>query len=201
MPCPYYIQANIKQDECAQLAEDVQNQHQETYMLYNPVHAEMGPPNGNCNNKELIDFQTSCPNLNLHFGYGVSDWCSIDGDSELRYSAITHDKCPIQLRTEVFPGPPNMSSGPVHPDELSELLSGDQTREKRACNVLAGSSTLDNVIVPLVPCLAENIQNPDHIVPPWTWGGVPSRELVREAEYLEKCGYEYDGKVWQKGSR
>ena len=54
----------------------------------------------------------------------------------------------------------------------------------------------------MVQCLSDNVQNPDHIIQEnhgWVNGGVPSRQLIRNKDYLEKCNYKYDGKAWVKG--
>ena len=32
----------------------------------------------------------------------------------------------------------------------------------------------------------------------WVRSGVPSRQMIRNKDYLEKCGYKYDGKQWIK---
>jgi len=41
---------------------------------------------------------------------------------------------------------------------------------------------------PLVDCM-KDIQDPDHVVPTWTWGGEPTRDFVRRKEFLNRCGY------------
>ena len=50
-------------------------------------------------------------------------------------------------------------------------------------------------------CIKESIQNAIHIIPEendcsWVRGGQPSRQIIRNADYLKKCGYKYNGKLW-----
>ena len=42
--------------------------------------------------------------------------------------------------------------------------------------------------VPMITCTQE-VQKPNHIIYDWTRGGDPSRQLVKNKEYLENCGY------------
>ena len=43
--------------------------------------------------------------------------------------------------------------------------------------------------IPLVPHLAENVQNVDHIIPTyWVRGGMSTRTIVRNIDYLKSCG-------------
>ena len=59
----------------------------------------------------------------------------------------------------------------------------------------------DYHLTPMVKCLSDNVQNTDHIIDEnhgWVRSGVPSRQMIRNKDYLEKCGYKYDGKQWIK---
>ena len=83
----------------------------------------------------------------------------------------------------------------------SVLQSGEDTSQKKQCNTLSGIY-IDR-FVPMVPCLAENVQNPAHLVEEvvskdWIRGGIPSRDIVRNTDYLMKCGYKYNGRLWQR---
>ena len=60
--------------------------------------------------------------------------------------------------------------------------------------------------IPQVPCIKNNIQNPKHIVledsmKSWVRGGQPSRQVVRNSEWLKRCGYKYNGRFWTKNNR
>jgi hypothetical protein len=51
------------------------------------------------------------------------------------------------------------------------------------------SSYSANNFIPLVPEIQENIQNIDHIIPTfWVRGGMSSRTVVRNIDYLKSCG-------------
>ena len=53
---------------------------------------------------------------------------------------------------------------------------------------VATAYSADNFI-PLVPEIQENIQNIDHIIPTfWVRGGMSSRTVVRNIDYLKSCG-------------
>ena len=50
----------------------------------------------------------------------------------------------------------------------------------------------------MIEKLEKNVQNTKHIVnedasPDWVRGGIPSRQLVRNKEFLEKCGFKLKG--------
>ena len=56
---------------------------------------------------------------------------------------------------------------------------------------------------PLIPCIKDNIQNKKHLIEEengWVRSGVPSRQIIRNKDYLHKCGYVYDGKYWKKNN-
>ncbi len=95
-----------------------------------------------------------------------------------------------ELDTRLFPGAPLMSNGQStlkNPDLSSRLLFGEDTRVSKSNNPTSSYSA-DNFI-PMVPSLAENIQNPDHIIPTyWIRGGMSSRSVIRNIDYLKACG-------------
>ena len=81
--------------------------------------------------------------------------------------------------------------------ELDEVKISGRFKNERIINSVQQSEiTVNNMFTPLVDHLQENVQNPEHIIPEdalsgWTRGGNPSRLLVRDVSYLEKCGYKY----------
>ena len=75
----------------------------------------------------------------------------------------------------------------------------EPTKEKRQCNALSGI-TIDNYFTPLIDHLRDNVQDPIHIVPEyvsegWIRGGSNTRLIVRDIDYLERCGYQYMNKT------
>jgi hypothetical protein len=94
-----------------------------------------------------------------------------------------------------------MGRGTTNPVLENKIRTGEDTGQRKQCNTLSGIY-IDR-FVPLVPCLAKNIQNPVHLVteiarPDWVWGGLPSRDLIRNSNYLSKCGYVKNSKGWFK---
>lgn len=114
---------------------------------------------------------------------------NVDTESNLMKSAITNDKMPQQLSTRPY-NVPYMGAGETHivqPDVYSHLMSGAETRVKKASDALSGVS-IDRFI-PMVPCLAKNIQNTDHIIPEyWIRGGESSRAYIQNVDYFKMCG-------------
>ena len=95
-----------------------------------------------------------------------------------------------ELDTRLFIGSPLMSIGQSelkNPDLSSRLKFGEETRTTKSNNSISSYSA-DNFI-PLVPSLAENVQNTDHIIPTfWVRGGMSSRAVVRNIDYMKSCG-------------
>lgn len=91
-------------------------------------------------------------------------------------------------------------------EDESKLIHGELTHARRECNVLSGV-TIPHFFTPLVPHLKDNVQNPEHLVEEvaedgWVRGGTPSRLLIRDIDYLQRCGYAYtdktmNGEFWE----
>lgn len=63
--------------------------------------------------------------------------------------------------------------------------------EVKSCKTITEQSFQDHIEVPLVPTLAATIQNPVNLVEGvaaegWIRGGLPSRELSRDRDYLQR---------------
>ena len=87
----------------------------------------------------------------------------------------------------------------------SQIRHGEDTIERKQCNTLAGINikNIDPNHMPMIDHLRNNIQDPSHIVPEvaldgWIRGGAPSRQIVKDIEYLEKCGSKYQKMASQK---
>ena len=82
------------------------------------------------------------------------------------------------------------------------LNNSEDTGQKRSANTLSGINI--NRFTPLVKCLEGTIQNPENIVQAvasddWVRGGAPSRQMLQDQIYLEKCGYNNnDGDFWSR---
>lgn len=130
-------------------------------------------------------------------GYGYTNGCVVDVDSELRVNKmVTHDKGRIQLCSRSFGGGPNLNKGGLIPNIESRLRDADDTSDIRACDIVTEKSFIPHTWYHLKPCVA-SVQDPKHIVEPWTRGGEVTRDYVRNNEYLESCNFvNIDGKNW-----
>ncbi len=95
-----------------------------------------------------------------------------------------------ELDTRVFPGAPYMAAGQSilkNPDLSSRLLYGEDTRVAKSNNVTTAYSA--NNFIPLIPTIKDNVQNPEHLIPTfWVRGGMSTRTVVRNIDYLQACG-------------
>lgn len=125
-------------------------------------------------------------------GYGLNVR-AVDSDSKLRDSEATHMRARIQLPKRVFHAVPSLAHGQPAPDAEARIQSGLDTAPVRACDRLAERDFHRfNPAVAAVPV--------EHIVPPWTNGGAPSRDIARSDEFLAGLGYRFDGKVWRRAT-
>ena len=157
-----------------------------------------------CEAPTVLEVSLQHPAVIHRDGYGWTsmDGCNIDNDSKLRNAKnLTNTRCINQLFQRPYATVPYMGRG--HGDVCTEtkLLPGEDTFQNRPCNNLAGMYV--DRFVPQIPCIRETIQNPLHIIPEdsdksWVRGGQPSRQVIRNKDYLNKCGFKYNGKYWNK---
>ena len=124
-------------------------------------------------------------------GYGNTNGCYIDKDSEARTFNITSDKRRDNLNTRMYRGGPNLARGNTNPEVESKLVQGNMTAFD------CPNKSLD-VFVPMLPCLKKSIQDPKNIVESWQRGGESTRDTLKQEDFLSKNGYIFDGKVWLK---
>jgi hypothetical protein len=73
----------------------------------------------------------------------------------------------------------------------ARLQQGAYINDMKSCKTVTEKSFKNLVEVPLVPTLQATIQNPANLVEGvaskgWIRGGLPSRELTRDQDYLER---------------
>lgn len=186
-----YTQSRLGNDKCEITNDTLQSEFPGKYIVSNYHSCYCGAPN-------VSNIAYSQPNIYYRDGFGHSslNGCNIDKDSFMRNGSIlTHGPSPQQLFTRPYLTVPYMGRGVGNSCTESELITGDQTNSKRACNTLA-EITINNNFIPLVPCLGNNVQNPRHLIPEvvkegWIRGGVPSRQIVKNIDYGQKCGQKY----------
>ena len=76
-------------------------------------------------------------------------------------------------------------------DVESVIKPGNFASDDRTCNSLSGV-TIGNYFTPMIPKLQDEVQNPVHIIPEdsmqsWVRGGLPSRQMQRNKDYLRRC--------------
>ena len=183
-----HYKTDLKNDPCFVDVQTVQSLGPGKYHTSNHYHCDCMAP-------EMIKTATSLPYVFVKNGYGAAS-CVVDEGTKLRVGKTKKfPKCPNQLFTRPYLTVPYMGRGSGDMNLETELQPGEDTSARRQCNVLSGV-TIPHFFTPLVDHLAENVQNPVHIVEEaadegWVRGGAPSRLVVRDIDYLERCGYKY----------
>lgn len=150
------------------------------------------------------DLSLQQPVTNYRDGYGWTSnkGCNVDNDSYLRNSRnLTNLREINQLNKRPFSTVPYMGRGYGNACLESRLLPGEDTNQKKSTNSLSG--VYIDRYTPQLPCIRDQIQNPQNIIPEnsdptWLRGGQPSRQIIRNKDYLNKCGIKFNGKYWAK---
>lgn len=185
-------------DNCAMVSDTKQSRGPGHYQLDNFKDC-------NCEAPVTEKLAHKYPDVHYRDGYGWTshNGCNVDNDSNLRNSRnLTQLRCRRNLNTRPYLTVPYMGRGPGDTGTESFLRPGTATNYGRPCNTLGGVHT-EQQFIPLVSCLQETIQNPIHIIPEdsdraWRRGGLPSRQMVRNLELMDRCGYKTDGKYWSR---
>lgn len=183
--------ARSADDECALVTKELQNRSIGDYMLYNSF--VTSEPTKDLT--EFNDFVSTNTNLRYKDGYGFLNGVVVDKDSELRNGAkVTHDREKTQLSARWYKAVPSFNKGGLIVNVDTRLKFAEDTSAIRSCQKTT-EKDFDRFI-PLNPCLASTVQNPKHIVPPWTNGGESTRNYVHDAQYLQQCGFTNNGVGW-----
>ena len=192
---PFQELTRLNEDNCAITLKNRTTSKPGNYRIFQPTKCD----------KKLINtamkVSLNQPQILHKDGYGVSG-CYIDIDSKLRNaSSLTNMKVINQLYERPYLTTPYMGRGIGNICEETMMNPGESTMQKKQCNNLSGIYT--DRFIPQIPCIERNTQNNIHIIPEdndntWVRGGQDSRQLVRNEEYLTKCGYKYNNKFWSK---
>ena len=179
---------NYSTDKCARTVRDAQNQHSYNWLAYQYLPVDCEAPK-----MRSPGFQYDHPNLRAKVGYGFTDDCLVDEDSKLRInpSGMTSDRCKIQLFERIFQGCPDLKPGVADPGMELMVQQGTNNQQVEGIFVPCKKALMEVQTyhpTPLVECMRD-VQDPNHIVPAWTWGGEPTRDYVRRKEFLNRCGY------------
>ena len=144
-----------------------------------------------CNLEKAREVQLKQPSINFNGGKGwIGEYCLIENDTNLRFPGLTNKKYINQFRNMNNQG--FFGKGSYAVDTESILRDGRITRVDRPCNVLSGSSTLPFSITPMIKKLENEVQNSKNIIQEdsmdsWIRGGIPSRQIARNIDYLKRC--------------
>ena len=178
--------SRIGLDQCCKSQTDIQDVEAANYMLQNYFSSD-------CSMKNPKNLATSQPGIFYKGGYGSgAGGCNIDDSSNLLIGSIqTHPRCHIDLFQRPFATVPYLGRGYVNPVIESQIQQGEQIVNKKSVTNLSEKSYVTYHSTPLLPAIKEQITNPANYVEGvasegWVRGGVPSRELTRDADYFNK---------------
>lgn len=192
---------SLRTDDCSQELRNRTNQHWSKHQLYNPATCVQ-----DLSKDPVNRFASKYPNLRFKKGVGNTDGCNVDQDSELRTSGFDVRRKRYQLFPREFIAVPDMGRGDFMPDLDSMLSRGAQREyEKRPLMLVRDCEHVSerefDRFTPMLSCLRKTVQDPNNIVPSWTWGGESSRMINRSPEFLQSCGFKLEDErkqTWTK---
>ena len=153
-----------------------------------------------CKASDIEKVANNQPNVYFKDGYGWTglNGCIVDNDSNLRFkdcNKLTKFGEKNQLFHRPYLSVPFMGRGIGNACLETQLKPGEDTSQKKQCNSLSGNYK-DNNFIPLIPSIKNNIQKPEHIIHDsalngWIRGGLPSRQIVRNINYIGDGGKLY----------
>jgi len=184
--------SRIGLDSCCVDQETIQDVASCNYMTQNFFASD-------CSMKKPIDLATTQPGIMYNGGYQVgAGGCNINDSSKLQIGTIqTHPRCRIDLFQRPFATVPYLGRGSVNPVIEAQILQGEQLTNKRSINNLSEKSYIKYHQTPLLPAIKKMINNPANQIENvasngWIRGGVPSRELTRDGDYVNThTSYQY----------
>lgn len=136
-------------------------------------------------------------NFNAGVGYSGEKGCLIDKDTNFRFDKLTNENYINQLPTRQNAG---FFQKGVFDVETENIIrsNNNSTYHDKPCNY-PGASTFQYSYTPLIPQLKSEVQDTKYIVQEdslnsWIRGGIPSRQLVRDADYMKRCQEEINNK-------
>jgi hypothetical protein len=143
-----------------------------------------------CPASSPLEFAISQPNINFTGSYHTSiGGSNISENSKLLISDLSKPKCRISLTQRLFNTVPYLGRGKCDPMLESQMLQGDFANNKKSINPSSEMSYLQYSQTPMIPTLQATINNPSNLIENmaaegWIRGGLPSRELARDKEYM-----------------
>lgn len=189
----FELENRMGSDQCSQVTKEFTNKSINDYNLYNSFFTS----DCKSDNEKMYEFMYANPNLRFKDGYGYTNSCVVEADSALRNQAqMTNDRVKNQLCVRWNKAVPDLGKGGLIPNVESVLKNAEDTSALRSCDKVT-EKEFDRFI-PLPGCLRNTIQDPKHIIMPFTRGGDITRNYVFSNEYLEKCGFAFNGQYYEK---
>ena len=170
--------ASLNEDQCYETNGDKQNNNMNDYMLSNYASCE-------CSLDSVLKTSTDNRGVIVKDGYGISN-CNVDGDTGLRVGKVERRfKSDLQLFPRPYLTTPSVSRGEFNPNLESRLLNSQQNKKHGQMQTV----TENNIFEPMIGSLRETVQNPmhliqEHVSPDWVRGGIPSRDTVKQIDYM-----------------
>jgi hypothetical protein len=160
---PIDLQNKLSNDKCFIKRKNKQNELLYKYSAPNYKHA--------CENKYSKNVERGSLLLNGKYG-----------------NILTHDGEKRVFNTENYFLPPYMGESYLDADVLSRNYFGEMTHGRE---IRRGVEI--NRFVPLIPAIRAEIQNPVHLIPEfWVNGGMDTRTVIRNIDYMKTCGLKVD---------
>jgi hypothetical protein len=178
--------SRIGDDVCYQDQETIQNIQACNYTLQNYFADD-------CTMRKPIDLATTQPGIMYNGPSCVgSGGCVVDASSKLLLGGlVTHPRCKIDLFQRPFATVPYLGRGSVDPILESQIQQGELLTNKRSVTRLPEKSYMKYTSTPLLSDIKDRVTNPAYCVEGvasegWIRGGVPSRELTRDRQYMNQ---------------
>jgi hypothetical protein len=174
-PAQWNQLTNLNEDLCARTVSERQSQLPGSYVTSNFLRPCESPAQYSANMTEpLHQYKTYAP-----------DACRISTDTQLRAGAPTNLGEIYQLFTRPYHGAymgAGTNSG-CNRDLESRLLFGTPTTTYKACEPLSEVSINTFYSLPDYG----NPQRVEHVIPPFPWGGIASRDAIRRINHDKFC--------------
>jgi len=178
--------SRIGNDACFQDQNSIQNMKYANYNLENYFAND-------CTMKIPIAVATAQPGIMYNGTSPVgSGGCVVDDSSRLLFGKHnTHPKSKIDLYQRPFMTVPYLGRGSVDPVLESQIQQGEMITNKRTVTGLPEKSYLKYTSTPLQSNIHNRVTNPVYCIESvasdgWIRGGIPSRELTRDREFLNR---------------
>lgn len=181
--------AQFKLNGCASLKCDRDYYQSDNKQSIGSGIYQLSRSNGMNNPFDYENIASQNPTINYSNGFGRPQELLNDESREGRVNVYKRDT--NQLFTRPFLTIPYIGKGEHKVDEESYLLSGENTKQHKQCNSLAGIF-IENQFTPLVPHLKENIQNVNNLISEnaqadWIRGGIDTTQITKDIDYFSRC--------------